>query len=130
MSKGSIITLVVLVALIVGGMFVWKAIQRTNAETEALAAPLSLLAQSKVYKDHRDYLDGLLREAHGPSFATAYKPGSLFLPSEWDEQAYVESVFDFVAARAEADGKPDIIQGLPGVHKKPPGYVEPTLGGG
>lgn len=34
MSKGSIITLVVLVALIIGGMLVWKAIQRTNAEAE------------------------------------------------------------------------------------------------
>ncbi|MBL8746227.1 MAG: hypothetical protein JNK58_07730 [Phycisphaerae bacterium] len=130
MSKGSMITLAVLVALLVGGMVVWKGIQKSRAEAEARVAPVNLLQYSKVYKENREYLDGLLREAHAPSFAQAYKSGSLFTPSEWDEQVYVELVFDFLAERAKADGKPEIVPGLPGVHQKPADYAEPVLGGG
>lgn len=130
MGKGSIITLVVLVALVVGGMFVWKGVQRSRTEAEAREAPRKLLAFSMVYKENRDYLDGLIREAHGAAFEKAYNPGSLFAPSEWDEQVYVEHVFDAVAARVLADGKPEMARDLPGVHEKPEGYEEPIIGGG
>lgn len=130
MSKGSIITLIVVVVFLVGGLLSWKAVQRSRAEAEARQAPFTLLAHTKVYKENKEYLDRLIAEAHAPAFGACYKFGGLLSPSEWDEQAYIERVFDHVADRARADNKADIIPQLPGVHGKAPGHVERSFSGG
>ncbi len=115
MSKGSLITLVALIALVVGGLFVWKSVQRAKAEAEAPSVPHQTLSATKMYRENKAYVDQLLKEAHAPAFAQAYKSGSLFAPSEWDEQRYLELVFDYIEARALKDNKPDVAQGLPAV---------------
>lgn len=129
MSKGSIIALVVAVAALLGGMFVWKGMQRSKAETEARAAPVQMLSMTKTYKENQAYIDGLLREGHDAAFAKAYVSGSLFSPSEWDEQVYVEAVMGFVVERVKADGKADLVKGLPGVHEKPTQDQDKRFGG-
>lgn len=121
MSKGSIITLVVLIVALVGGMLVYKQVQRSRTEREAQAMPRAMLTQTAVYKNHGPYIDALLEEAHRDAFASSYRAGSLFSPSEWDEQVYLEAVIEHIAQRAAADGKQEILDNLPGVHGKPDG---------
>lgn len=130
MSKGSIITLAVLVVLVLGGVFAWKQTQRSYAEKEAPRMVLDLLGPTKAYRDHKDYVDGLIRTNHDRAFREAYRSGGLVAQSVWDEQKYLELTIDFIRERATAEGKADLVEGLISVSGKPEGHKEKVLFGG
>jgi hypothetical protein len=130
MSRASLITLGVLVAAILGGMLVWKGVQRAAAERDAHEAVRLALDGTSARARFGEYIDRVVRETHAEAFAAAYDSGGLFSPSEWDEQRYIELIFERLASRAAAEGKADLIPLLPGVHGKPEGYQEPILMGG
>lgn len=107
------ITLFLLVAAVLGGMLYWKSVQRAEAEAEARESPAALFMHTLIYPPNREYLDALFREGHDEAFAKAYRSGSLFTPSEWDQQVYMAEIIEYVGRRAVADNRHDIAEALP-----------------
>lgn len=115
MSKGSIITLVVLVVMVIAGLFGVKIYHRTENEKEARTEAWKLVQDSKALKPHLDYLKKVMESHHTRAFSAAYSSGGLFAPSEFDGQIYVERIWELTAMTLRNEGKADIIELLPAV---------------
>lgn len=115
MSKGSLITLAVLIVLIFAGLIGWKQYQRASAEAAGREEAIGLVARNKGIIKERAYFDGLMARHHDEAFAASYQSGGLFAPSEFDSGVYIEKLFDLIVASAEADGKVDVVSGIPAV---------------
>jgi len=114
MSKGSLITLAVLVVLILGGMLFYKQSQRQTAEKESLSA-LNQMLSVKSIEPHRDYLQSIADKHHKEVFESSYVSGGLFAPSSFDEQKYIEDVWSRIREQLKAENKKEILFLLPGV---------------
>lgn len=119
MSKGSIITLVVIVVLLLGGMFIYKQQQRSKAEIEGKQSAVQLIEGLKGLAPHREYVLGLIDSHHPEAFAASWSSGGLFAPSEFDEQGYIEQLWQRISDAARRDGKPEVVGELPGVTTNP-----------
>ena len=114
MSKGSLITLAVLVVLILGGMFLYKQNQRSVAEQDGLKV-LDQMLSVKSIQPHREYLQGIAEKHHDAVFESSFESGGLFAPSVFDEQKYIEGIWSHICEQLTAEGKKDILFLLPGV---------------
>lgn len=120
MSKGSLITLAVLVVLVLGGALGFKAYKRDQLNAEARASAESLLKHNVVVQQHKDYVYPLIERFHEQAFAKAYTSGGLTGGAEYDEAAYIDELWTLIKAQAQADAKYELIPALPatgsGVH--------------
>lgn len=115
MSKGSLITLAVLVVLVLGGLLGYKAYQENKTRAEAREAAVGLLHGGKLFEANKDYVLKLIDGAHAEAFKATYRQGGLFAMSEFDEQLYLEALWSRVEAAAKADKREDILLVLPGI---------------
>jgi hypothetical protein len=125
MSKGSIALLVVLAALVVGGIFIHKARLKSASEAEAKQDAIALLQRNKVIEADWAYVSGLIEKHHPAAAAEAFKPGGLTAQDEFDADQYQSVLWKLVSDSAEADKKIEIVNALPGrgdrtLHKSPP----------
>lgn len=114
MSKGSIITLVVLVVAILGGLLVYKDRRAAATHTEARQAALDFLGQRPILAEHREYTTGLVDRFHDQAFQVAYVHGGLFAASEYDEQVYFEELWPLMRKAARDEGRAEVAVLLPG----------------
>lgn len=125
MSKGSIITLVVLVVGVLGGFLGYKEYQKRQTSGKAAIDAKGLLG-GRQYRENQAYIDGLIHRHHGEAFAAAFQQEHLFAPSEFDEQKYLEVLWKRVSESAIRDNKPEIADSLPSLNdggRRTPGEV-------
>jgi hypothetical protein len=115
MSKGSIVTLVVLLAVILGGFLGFKQYQKVQSANEARDEAMQVVMGSKVLREHKVYIESLIDRHHAEAFKAGFKREHLFAPTEFDSQKYIEVLWERVASSANSDSKPDIAAALPGV---------------
>lgn len=114
MSKGSIITLVVLIVAVIVGLLVYKDRRAAATNQEARQGALDHLGQRASLAPHMDYINGLVDRFHEQAFAVAYVHGGLFAESEYDEQVYFEELWPLLRKAAREEGKSEIAEQLPG----------------
>lgn len=117
MSKGSIITLVVLIIAIVGGLLIYKDRRTAAAHVEARSAAMEIVEPRPFFIANREYVEGLLDRFHDEAFEKAYVHGGLMAASEFDVQTYLENLWDLVNAQATADGRQEVADGFPAMHR-------------
>jgi len=120
MSKGSLITLAVLVVLIVGGVLGFKTYKKSELGKEAQASAHSLVRHSVVVQQNKDYVFALMDRFHPEAFAKAYSSGGLTGGAEYDEEVYLDALWTRVKDQARQDGREELLIALPssgsGVH--------------
>lgn len=120
MSKGSLITLAVLIVLVIGGALGFKTYKRSALNAEARQSADSLLRHNVVVQQNKEYVDGLMARFHPEAFAKAYTSGGLTGQAEYDEAVYLDELWTLIKRQAEADGKSELLIALPatgsGVH--------------
>ncbi len=114
MSKGSIITLVVLVVAIVGGLLIYKDRRAAATNIEARAAATEYVQSRKVFNEHGEYIEGLIERFHDEAFEKAYVHGGLFATSEYDEHDYFEELWFLARRTAREEGRSEVADMLPG----------------
>ena len=115
MSRASLISLVVLVCLLLGGMLVYKSVTRGRTSGTAQADALALVSGVNLVRDNRATIEGYVSAEHDAAFASAYTGGGLFAPSEFDEEVYLAALL------TGADGSELVLRclaGLPVGHAK------------
>ena len=114
MSKGSIITLVVLVAAVFAGLLIYKDRRAAATDKEAREAALEFLGQRAALVEHEAYYTELVERLHDEAFGVAYIHGGLMAASEFDEQVYFEELWPRMRKAARDEGKPEVALLLPG----------------
>ncbi len=131
MSKGSIITLVVLVVAILGGLLVYKDRRAAATHDEARLAALEFLGQRPTLVEHREYITGLVDRFHDQAFEVAYVHGGLFAASEYDEHVYFEELWPLMRKAAREEGRGEVAVLLPGAgDEETPGWLKNKPGSG
>lgn len=126
MSKGSIITLVVLVVAVFASLLIYKDRRAAATRVEARQAALEFLGQRPKLVEHEVYLAELVDRFHDQAFEVAYVHGGFFQASEYDEQVYFEELWPKMRKAARDDGRSDVAVLLPGAgDEEKPGWLTP-----
>lgn len=126
MSKGSIITLILLLVLTLGGFLGFKEYQKFETAKEAKAEALQVSMGSTLLRENKPYVESLIDKHHDAAFKAGFKREHIFAPTEFDGQKYMEVLWEGVAASALTDNKPEIAAALPSVHVGKRGDGVPT----
>lgn len=131
MSKGSIITLVVLVAVVFASLFIYKEQRESLTHAEARLAALEFLGHRKPLEEHKAYVESLVDRFHDQAFEASYVHGGLFAASEYDEQLYFEELWPLMRRAARDEGRGDVAVVLPGAgDDAKPGWLNPKKSSG
>lgn len=113
MSKGAIITLVVLVLAVLGGAIGMKMQRQSAASRDARQSAVALLQSSPTYRSNQEYVDRLIDEHHGAAFESAYQSGGLASQADFDEEIYLTELWRRMAESAQRDNRKDVVQIIP-----------------
>ncbi len=112
MSKGSIITLLVLVVVTVGGFWGYKVYRVGVRHAEVREGATEWLNGRQFYNQNVEYIEGLVDFAHDEAFDKAYSMGGLTSQAEFSEETYYFTLLKLLEEETRSAGRDDIAEQL------------------
>jgi len=96
------------IAILAAAVLGYKFWQQSGTSNEVKAAVHSWVVDAEGYEKDPAYFDTLLDLAHESAFEANYRMGGRRRQTSFDDETYIESVFQRMQDQARVDGRDDV----------------------